>query len=372
MSSPKKSVQEQIERLESLKRNLSSPGADVADQHSKSLRVEQDGEVDESHGLAPRVDIDADMSGDPPKWASAWKQDLLSGLSEVVKGEINPLKKQVALLSTKVEEVDTSGKHAATMAKEAKEIATTVQTEWQAAKDGNIKLQSSHSTLIDNRINSIETELGKLKLPGAHVSTNQNTLVMGGFDTVSQTSAIQWIERTLRVSKVTLPQDIYKKGKPDEPFKGMLFIKFPSVSEACQALSSLKSAAFPENFGKGPKDRLWCDFEEDIEKRICKSFLFSLKTQLVDWKYPKNCVSVDKDLGILKVENKPVVKVSVVGDEFKIEWLMESWASWTLFQNSPELTKIIGVAKEKVNRLPLGQPGVSRAAGATRATVSTR
>ena len=355
MSTPSKSVQQQIERLESLKRNLSSPPVDSTGQHSKSSRVEQDEgqqiEIDETHGLAPPGDIDENLLEDlnaPPKWASAWQQVLLSGVRDVVQQEIKPLKEEVSLLTTKVEEVDINAKHAADMAKEAKDIATAVRTEWQATKDGTIKLQSSHSTVIDDRINSIETELGKLKLPSAHVSTSQNILVMGGFGQVSQAAATQWIERALRASNVTLPQDIYKKGKPEDPFKGMLFIKFPSVSEASPALTSLKSAASPENFGKGPKDRLWCDFEEPLEKRICKSFLFSLKSQLVEWKYPQGCVQVEKDLGVLKVEGKPVVKVAVVGAEFKIEWLVESWATWAILQNSAELLKIIADAKEKI------------------------
>ena len=61
----------------------------------------------------------------------------------------------------------------------------------------------------------------------------------------------------------------------------------------------MKDAVDHENHGKDPKDSAWRDFEFPIEKRVCDTFLVDFRKQLTAWQFPKPCLEIDKDLGIL-------------------------------------------------------------------------
>ena len=144
------------------------------------------------------------------------------------------------------------------------------------------------------------------------------------------------------------PQEIYKKGKPEEQFKGLLFMKFASSAEATAALTAVKETLIAENTGKAFKERLWCNFEHPVEKRTCNGLLFALQSQLIECKFPKECIEVNTDDGTMKIESKPVVNVTTENYEIKIDWLMPSWKNWTELQSSKEFETIVNEAKDKL------------------------
>ena len=132
---------------------------------------------------------------------------------------------------------------------------------------------------------------------------------MGGFKDLSLESSTQWIQKILGEAP-----NIFLKLKSTETFKGLLFIKFSSPADANTAIVKLKDAATKENQTRAQTNRMWVDFEAPIEKRAVKSFLSGFRFQLIEWKFPKECVSFDVDVGILKVEGKDVLKAEIVGD----------------------------------------------------------
>lgn len=174
-----------------------------------------------------------------------------------------------------------------------------------------------------------------------------NTLVMGGLK-VSLAAATQWANKLLAAAQGTLPKEIYKKGPPDEAFKGLLFLKFKSSSEADVALGVLQAGVHQENLGKDVKSRLWVEFESPIEQRVCDGFLIDLRKQLIEWQYPPACIEIDKEIGVLKVATKAVVKVDVVDNEFRSTYVNEEFAKWQELQKSPELNAITNKAKDRL------------------------
>ena len=62
----------------------------------------------------------------------------------------------------------------------------------------------------------------------------------------------------------------------------------------------------------------------------------------------------------MEIEGKPVVEVTVEGDEFKVTWVMPSWQNWDKLQSSKELEAIGINAKEK---LANSRAGSSKGAG---------
>ena len=174
-----------------------------------------------------------------------------------------------------------------------------------------------------------------------------NTLVMGGLK-VSLEAATQWANKVIGAAQGILPREIYKKGAPDEAFKGLMFLKFSSCSEAASALGTLQAGVVKENIGKDAKNRLWVDFEAPIEQRVCDGFLIDLRKQLIQWEFPSSCIEIVKEVGGLKVAGKNVVQVEVVGNEFRSTYVNEEWAKWPELQDSAELKVITGKAKDRL------------------------
>jgi len=281
-----------------------------------------------------------------PSWAASMKQDILAGVREVFQDELKPVKIEVAQLRTQVEEVDTTAKQALIVANEAKSMVGQLKAEQTAPntedmdKMFNQKIQEIQKQFELWRV-ADKTKVNITSVEGPKV------VVIGGLKQVSFAAATQWTQNILAKAGVTA-LEIYKMGTPESEFTGMLFAKFTTPLDASLALKDLKTEAFKENNGKDFKNRVWCDFKAPIEHRICNSFLFSFRTQLIEWKFPKQCIDVDKDLGILKVEGKEVVKVEVVGDDFKITWIDPVWGTWEWLQSSKELAQITKVATDKL------------------------
>ena len=147
-------------------------------------------------------------------------------------------------------------------------------------------------------------------------------MIMGGLKGYSFTASSKWVH------KAVTPKQVYKKERPEEEFKGLIFMKFGSPSDAEFAMKVLKEKLDKENVGKESKDHLWVDIEAPIEQRVCVRFLKGLRKQLLEWDFPKKAVSFDTDACTLKVEGKTVVEVVVADDAFKITWVAEQWKDW--------------------------------------------
>ena len=128
----------------------------------------------------------------------------------------------------------------------------------------------------------------------------------------------------------------------------MVFMKFHNANDASDALKALKDKVLKENYGKDAKDDLWCEFEAPIEKRVCTGFLRSLRNQLIEWKFPKECIEIPADQCVLKVEKKEVVMAAVTNGEFDVTWTAEAWSKWPELQTSQELATMIQTAKERL------------------------
>ena len=82
--------------------------------------------------------------------------------------------------------------------------------------------------------------------------------------------------------------------------------------------------------------------------------------QLLGWNFPKQCLDIDKELGLLKVEVKVVAKVHVDAKGFEIQWIDESWGDWELLQTSNEVQAIV---KKAVGRLEESRSRNSKGTG---------
>jgi hypothetical protein len=200
---------------------------------------------------------------------------------------------------------------------------------------------------LRKRVQEIETKFaqGSMGEPGGLAT---NTLVACGLK-VSLEGATQWANKMFREAQNIAPLEVYKKGKSDEEFKGLLFMKFRNTSEATNALATLKDSVARENIGKDAKSRIWCDFEFPLEKRVCDGFLNDFRKQLLEWQYPKECIEVNKDLGLIKVGGIIVVKVEVKNFEFGVNWDSQ-WETWEKLQASTELQAMMAKATDRLSK----------------------
>ncbi|CAK0794316.1 unnamed protein product [Prorocentrum cordatum] len=109
-------------------------------------------------------------------------------------------------------------------------------------------------------------------------------------------------------------------------FKGLIFMKFASDVGASVGINVVRDKA--NTSGKDSKDRIWCDLEAPIEVRVALGFLQDLRSQLIEWRFAKECVSIDRDVCAIKVN--------------------EEWADCADFQNSQELKTIKESAEDRL------------------------
>ena len=247
-------------------------------------------------------------------------------------------------VDTRLKNVEACVKEACSQAGRAETVALEAKTCVQELRE-ELSRGPPGGTTIDGELQKRVQDLEAKIVSGLQVTQHaeSSTLAMGGFK-ISLDAATLWTNKVLQASKDHLPAETYKLGKPEEQFKGLLFMRFCSPSQATTALKSLKAAAFAENQSKESQDRLWCDFKTPIEERTCNGFLFGLRRQLIEWKFPSQCVKVEKECHLLKVAGKAIVQVRVQGDEFKVNWLSQEWAEWPQIQTSNELAAIMKVA----------------------------
>jgi hypothetical protein len=314
-----------------------------------------DSAIDETHGLAPGIVgpgeiIDPSLPPPPPPpsddtlppWFGKMKISFLEGVDEMFDRKMVPIQNDIKEIKGQVQDVKLQAEKAEALALEAKSSVENLRDQFVQAPPS-----SSVDEDLRKRVQEIETKFcqGSMAEPGGLAT---NTLVAGGFK-VSLAAATQWVNKLVREAQNIAPLEVYEKGRPDEEFKGLLFMKFRNIPEATSALATLKDSLARENIGKDVRDKIWCDFEFPLEKRVCDSFLNDLRKQLREWEYPKECIEVNKDLGHIKVGGTIVAKVEVKNSEFGVKWDSQ-WETWEKLQSSTELQAMMAKAKDKVDK----------------------
>jgi archaellum component FlaC len=137
---------------------------------------------------------------------------------------------------------------------------------------------------IDQKLESIEAEITKIKTSGANVSNggtwgnaqeDSDTIVFGGFEKEFRQTAEDWIVRKLKELRLPTALDIYHKG---DEFKGLIFARFANAEVATNVVDYMgKKKATIGN------SEVWCKPDRPIEIRAPLSLLLSLRRQLIQW-----------------------------------------------------------------------------------------
>ena len=107
---------------------------------------------------------------------------------------------------------------------------------------------------LTQKLKQLEEEVARISI--SKVIGESSTLVMGGLAQTSLEAAIVWIRQSHSAAGTTMPLEIYKKGPPDEAFKGRLFIKYAARGDAERGLTASRSKCTQENAHREPKNRL--------------------------------------------------------------------------------------------------------------------
>ena len=221
------------------------------------------------------------------------------------------------------------------------ELSKSIKRDVKALQDATFTKEEARNFITEE----IERNIA---VSGSSTTGNLNgstELIMGGLKESTFEVASAWIARVLSTN---LPTEVYQKQRDDEPFQGMVFLKFQSRAAASAALKSLQDCIKKENADKGFKERSWANNDLPIEQRVVRGFLFGLRWQLTEWKYPRACIEVDPNAGTLKVEGKECVKAEIDRYGFKVTWVDESWRTWDWLQTSEELKQLKKTASDKL------------------------
>eukprot|EP00959_Pyramimonas_sp_CCMP1952_P199419 4171224-Pyramimonas_sp.AAC.1 len=83
-------------------------------------------------------------------------------------------------------------------------------------------------------------------------------------------------------------------------------MKFASDVGASAAINVIRDKANTENSGKASKGKIWCDLEAPIEVRVALGFLRNLRSQLIEWRFAKECAPIDRDARAMQAGGKEV------------------------------------------------------------------
>jgi hypothetical protein len=306
--------------------------------------------MDETHGLAPRILGQGEtinlqppppppMSDDTlPPWFGQVRISFLEGVDQMIDRKMVPMQNDITEIKGQVQEVKVQAGRAEALALEAKTSVEELRNQFVKTPPG-----SSIDGELRKRVQEIETKFAQGPMAESQ-GLATNTLVAGGLK-VSLAAATQWVNKLFREAENTAPLEVYKKGKPDEEFKGLLFLKFRNSSEAKGALATLKDSMARENIGKDAKDKIWCDFEFPLEKRICDGFLNDFRKQLLEWQYPKNASRSTRTWASSRSEASLWPRL-IKNFEFGVKWDSE-WETWEKLQASTELQAMMAKATGK-------------------------
>ena len=175
-------------------------------------------------------------------------------------------------------------------------------------------------------------------------------LALGGLEQPSKSDAKSWVNAVLSDKGGPTPIDSYNKSRSDEPFKGLLFVKFGTTAQATAALEILREKCHGENRARQADNEMWCNYERPVEERAVRNILFGTKYLLSDkFKLPKSYVKVDEDACTLKAGGEPVMTVSINQDKVHIRWHKKEWEEWAELVQSPEFVEIVKAAERKIS-----------------------
>ena len=114
--------------------------------------------------------------------------------------------------------------------------------------------------------------------------------------------------------KIPEPVEYFTKGE----FKGLVFLKFVSVSDRDRAIGRIKEARLTLE-GKS----IWIREEASIKIRAMEKFILGLRKQLISWGYGTKEVKADIDGHdkVLKVNGVCILEASVTQDgKLALKW----------------------------------------------------
>ena len=132
-------------------------------------------------------------------------------------------------------------------------------------------------------------------------------------------------------------------------FKGVVVAKFASISKRHEAVTALRAASL-----KHESKQVWAKEDLPIHINARKSFLNSLRYQLVQWGFVYNEMVIDAGYTTLSVGPKVVVIVSIKEGVMKYDWC-EQWSAWQELQTSPELQVLVTKATADLAKAAKGK-----------------
>ena len=75
-----------------------------------------------------------------------------------------------------------------------------------------------------------------------------------------------------------------------------------------------------------------------------------LRSQLIEWKFPKQFIKVDLDSATMKAGGKDVLKVTVLHNQLQMDWKENAWAEWEELLNAPEYDALKSEASTRVTK----------------------
>jgi hypothetical protein len=261
--------------------------------------------------------------------------------SEEIRVMMNRMMGMLGTLSVDMQSVKSGMAETSAKAQKAVDIAEKTEAqvkEMQSSMVTKEMVQDMINKSISDKIDQNPGSIGSEK-KAMTTGPDYRRLIVGGLSGSSFEAAKIWAKGILEQNRAPKPVDIYAKGD----YKGFIFLRFSTPLDAKDALTAIK-----DDLSKNSSNTAWCNYDLPIEERVTNSFLFGLKAQLVKWKLSKKYMRVDTENNVFAAGGKDVVRASVVGDTFVVEWIAAEWAQWTELQQSAELGGIIAGAKEKL------------------------
>ena len=200
---------------------------------------------------------------------------------------------------------------------------------------------------VQAKIQSLEAAVTKLlreKNGGASNPEEMRcqTAVFGGLaTTVGFDEAEAWLKSKLKDFGLPEPTKVYCKGE----FVGMVFATFASEAVRDEVVNKWKKTQPKHN-----SSTAWAKQDLAPQQRAERSFLFGLKWQLIQWKFPKAAVWVDLDSKTLFCGGETVVSVNgFIENSLDLEFGTD-WNDWPDFRESAELKGLVDNANGRAGK----------------------
>ena len=214
---------EKVARLSAVKFQLNTPpplpGASASQQDAESMETEQ-GERKQGDAEVKDSDMKAMMN------------------------QMTQMMTMMSNLSGDMQAVRTTVQQADVKADQAMEIAQRVEVTTSELQKNSVNKHEVQDMINVAVLEEIDKKLADIQGKTIH-KTQTNTIVLGGFDTTFD-KVETWVPEQVAKIGAKMPSAVYHKG---EEFKGLVFLKFDSYTEAGQMIDKWASAK-PEHMGK--------------------------------------------------------------------------------------------------------------------------